>query len=49
MEAYNKRLYVFGGAGSYVNQIKMRLGYNDLYVFDTVSENWAQANLEGSP
>ncbi|CDW80498.1 kelch motif family protein [Stylonychia lemnae] len=49
MEVFNRKLYVFGGAGTYVNQIKMRLGYNDLHIFDTVSETWNQANLEGSP
>lgn len=28
--SYEKKLYVFGGAGNYIPQIKMRLGFNDL-------------------
>eukprot|EP00347_Sterkiella_histriomuscorum_P014797 403359488 len=46
---YNKKLYMFGGAGPYVNQIKMRLGLNDLHIFDTQSETWSQASVEGAP
>lgn len=31
---YQNKLYVFGGAGPYINSIKMRLSYNDVQVFD---------------
>lgn len=30
-----KWLVIFGGAGSYIQSIKMRLSFNDLHVFDT--------------
>jgi len=40
MVEYNKKLYVFGGAGPYIKQIKMRLGYNDVWLYDTRKDTW---------
>ena len=40
MIAYDKKLVVFGGAGNYMQSIKMRVSFNDLYIFDTRREEW---------
>ncbi len=49
MVTYKNRLYIFGGAGPYIRQIKMRLGLNDLWIYDLALDKWIQAPVEGSP
>ncbi len=50
MVQYNDKLVVFGGAGTYISSIKMRLSYNDLFIFDTQTECWLpECDIEGAP
>lgn len=50
MITYQNKLVVFGGAGSYIQSIKMRLNYNDIQVFDTKKECWLEPpDIEGAP
>lgn len=50
MIAYKNKLVLFGGAGSYIQSIKMRLNYNDIQVFDTQKECWLDPpDIEGAP
>lgn len=50
MLQYGRKLIVFGGAGSYLQSIKMRLSYNDVSIFDTDNEVWLNPPLiEGAP
>lgn len=50
MVVYDRKLYVFGGAGSYVSSIKVRNSYNDLHVFDTTTNRWLhEPDLENIP
>ncbi len=38
MLPYDKKIVVFGGAGSYMTAVKMRLCFNDIHIFDTTTE-----------
>ena len=40
MIVHENKLYMFGGAGKYEKDIKSRVSYNDLNVFDTMTEKW---------
>ena len=40
MVPYDRKLFVFGGAGHYLSSIKMRMSFNDILVFDTINEEW---------
>jgi len=40
MIPYDKKLVIFGGAGGYLTAIKMRMGFNDVNIFDTETELW---------
>lgn len=47
---YDKKIIVFGGAGTYMSAIRMRLCYNDIHIFDTESEQWLkEPDIEGAP
>lgn len=35
MLKYDRMLVLFGGAGAYLQTIKMRLSFNDVHIFDT--------------
>lgn len=50
MISYENKLVIFGGAGPYINSIKMRLSYNDVHIFDPIKENWLkEGDMEDSP
>ena len=50
MVPYDKKLVVFGGAGTYISSIKMRLSFNDVQIFDTEQEKWLrEPEIEGAP
>lgn len=49
MCTYGKKIYIFGGAGAYVNQLKQRMGFNDIHILDTESETWTEPTIEGAP
>lgn len=50
MSLYDNKLIIFGGAGSYIQSIKMRLSFNDLHIFDTLNETWLkEPEIEGAP
>jgi hypothetical protein len=38
--AYEHYLVVFGGAGPFLRSIKMRMSYNDVFIFDCNTERW---------
>ena len=40
MVTYDRKFYVFGGAGSYISSIKMRNSFNDIQIFNTNTEKW---------
>ena len=50
MLAYDRKLVVFGGAGAYMQTVKMRLSFNDVHIYDTEGEQWLkEAEIEGAP
>ena len=50
MIPYDKKLIVFGGAGGYLTAIKMRMGFNDVNIYDTETQTWQkQPEIEGAP
>lgn len=50
MVPFDKKLVVFGGAGTYISSIKMRLSFNDVQIFDTETEKWLkEPEIEGAP
>ena len=38
--AWEDKLVVFGGSGSFVKEVGLREAYNDLWLFDTVKLKW---------
>lgn len=50
MVKYQDKLVVFGGAGQYIPSIKMRVGFNDIQIFDLSNELWMkEPDLDGAP
>jgi len=47
MNIFEDKLVIFGGAGTYMNTIKMRLSFNDMFLFNTKKEKWSRVQEVG--
>ena len=47
MIAYDNKLILFGGSGPYMPSVKMRASYNDLWSFNTTTEQWSYVDAAG--
>eukprot|EP00347_Sterkiella_histriomuscorum_P019403 403341758 len=45
LSLWQRQLVVFGGGGAYNQQAKMRLTYNDVFIFDIDKQHWKQEQL----
>lgn len=45
---YEENLFLFGGAGAYLAECKMRLSYNEVFKFDTYSAKWTRLHDVGT-
>ena len=47
--SYNKTLALFGGGGEYMERLKMRSSFNDIWIFDARSLTWSKREGSGIP